>query len=86
MIHPVILKGLSVPVPGARLLFACFPKEEGKSEVYCMTPWLLVWDKQSEVQCQLEGIQAEVRVGGGKDLEIPGNKVLASRQFEPVFL
>ena len=38
MIHAVILKGLSVPVPGEMLLFACSTKEEGRREVNCMTP------------------------------------------------
>lgn len=60
MIHAVILKGLSVPVPGEMLLFACSTKEEGRREVNCMTPRLLVSDKDLKLQCQPKGIQAKV--------------------------
>lgn len=59
-----ILKGLSVPVPGEMPLFACSPKEEGRHEVDCMTPRLLVLDKELKLQRQPKGIQAEV-LGNG---------------------
>lgn len=64
MIHPVILKGLSVPVPGEMLLFARSTKEEGRREVDCMTPCLVVSDKELKLQCQPKGIQAKA-VGNG---------------------
>lgn len=60
MIHLVILKGVSVPVPGEKSLFACFTKEEGRHEMDCMTLWLLVLDKELKLQCQPKGIQAKV--------------------------
>lgn len=56
MIHLVILKGLSDPVPGEMHLFACSTKEEGRRKVDYVTPWLLALDKELKLQCQPKGI------------------------------